>query len=186
MDVTKNYNGKSMLVLGFVHDEASPHFTEHYKKNWPSPILFDDNTANQDGVTANIGSDNLHVVNVSEFRVFNNNLYRHVYGDYRLALGSPVFGAIGMLTLWLCRHHFPEFHELHKTRKEAGQSTQEMETSTDSLAFQGTIRIKKEGRVISETLGSGHHGADAVGMASIRAGKGHKMNLTPPMLQRLI
>jgi hypothetical protein len=41
------------------------------------------------------------------------------------------------------------------------------------------------GQVVSETMGSGHHGPDFVGVASLRAGKGYKIN-SQPTLQRTI
>jgi hypothetical protein len=39
--------------------------------------------------------------------------------------------------------------------------------------------------VIKDIQGSGHHGPDFVGVASLRSGKGYKIN-TQPTLQRLI
>ena len=42
-----------------------------------------------------------------------------------------------------------------------------------SLDLQGTMRIfDKDGKCINEVTGSGHHGKDYVGVASVRAGKG--------------
>ena len=174
LDVTKNYQGASMMVLAFCHDPAKQFkgrrvYDDHFKRNWPSPILFDDNFdyENLQSHEANsiVGYDNLHVVDVEEFRVFNNPLYS-AYSAYRRL--------------------FPPFMELHKTRKSAGESTREAETTTESLAFQGTMRIKEHGCVKTEIRGSGHHGADFVGAASIRAGKGYKMNIGQPALGHLV
>ena len=119
MDVTRNYQGASMMVMAFVHDKNYEHYQKEMKRNWPSPILFHDNHDYRDGaaarVSAMVGYDNLHVLNVDEFRVFNKPLYSgyHAY-----------------------RKFFPAFHELHATRKTAGESAREAETVTDSLAFQ--------------------------------------------------
>ena len=45
-----------------------------------------------------------------------------------------------------------------------------------SLHIQGTMKIfEKDGRCINEVTGSGHHGKDYVGVASVRAGKGMAM-----------
>ena len=175
MDVTRNYSGSSMMVMGFVHDETVMDtdgrslYTQHFQRNWPSPILFDDNYNHAHPgrypVNATVGYDNLDVLDVSGFRVFD----RPIYEPYKFY-----------------RAHFPRFYELHMQRKDAGQSTQELETTTDSLAFQGTMRIKEDGRVLTEILGSGHHGPDYVGAASIRAGKGYKMVPGRPMLQHLV
>jgi hypothetical protein len=174
LDVTKNYQGASMMVLAFCHDPVKQFkgrnvYDDHFKRNWPSPILFDDNYDHEHlqshEARSIVGYDNLHVVDVEEFRVFNNPLYS-AYSAYR--------------------RMFPPFMELHKTRKSAGESTQEAETTTESLAFQGTMRIKEHGCVKTEIRGSGHHGADFVGAASIRAGKGYKMNIGQPALGHLV
>jgi hypothetical protein len=173
-DVTRNYQGASMMVMAFVHD---PHkkfkdgksYSQHFKRNWPSPIVFDDNYDYARGdhgeARSVVGYDNLHVVDISEFRVFNNPVYEG-YRDYR--------------------KFFPPFHELHNTRKTAGNSSQESETATDSLAFQGSMRIREATGSRTEILGSGHHGADFVGAASIRAGKGYKLAMQQPALGRLV
>jgi len=175
MDVTKNYAGSSMMVLGFVHsDQVKDHtghsvYRKHFQRNWPSPILFDDtfdpHHPDRQPVKATVGYDNLDVLDVTGFRVFN----KPIYASY-----------------FYYRKHFPLFYELHMQRKGAGESTEELETTTDSLAFQGTMRIKEDGRLITEILGSGHHGPDYVGVASIRAGKGYKMVPGRPMLQHLV
>jgi hypothetical protein len=169
MEVTRNYQGASMCVMAFMHDPTSREYQEGFKPNWPSPIVFDDNykyeTRASQPLRSMVGYDNLHVVEIDEFRVFNKPLYSGYREYHRL---------------------FPSFSELHSTRKSAGESTREAETATDSLAFQGTMRIKEAGCVKTEILGSGHHGPDFVGMASIRAGKGYKMISQQPMLGRLV
>ncbi len=158
-----------MCVMAFIHDTSSEEFKQGFKPNWPSPIVFDDNYKHghrgHQPQRSVVGYDNLHVLDIDEFRVFNHDLYS-AYRDYRA--------------------NFPNFSELHSTRKSAGESSREAETATDSLAFQGTMRIKEAGCVKTEILGSGHHGPDFVGMASIRAGKGYKMITQQPMLGRLV
>jgi hypothetical protein len=79
----------------------------------------------------------------------------------------------------------PDFSALHSIRKPAGNSAYENETFCDSLAFQGTMNVLQDGRVIEQITGSGHHGADYVGVASIRSGKGYKIN-GMPMLNRIV
>jgi hypothetical protein len=71
-------------------------------------------------------------------------------------------------------------------RKSAGQASAESETHTDSLAFQGSMRIKEGGRVLQDIQGSGHHGPDYVGIASVRAGKGIKYNGMAPALTHMV
>ena len=103
---------------------------------------------------------------MDEFRVFNNELYVDPYNQYKAMM--------------------PSFHEMHMMRKSAGQSSAEAETHTDSLAFQGSMRIKEGGVVVQDIQGSGHHGPDYIGVASVRAGKGQKVSGQAPTLHRLI
>jgi hypothetical protein len=77
-DVTKNYQGASMMVMAFKHDQSAEAY-RGFQPNWPSPIVFDDNydhhNPRPEEPRAIIGYDNLHVVNINEFRVFNKPLY---------------------------------------------------------------------------------------------------------------
>jgi len=175
LDLSKNYRGPSMMVLAFVHDRAKLDdngdavFDRHFRRNWPSPIVFydtyDENNPQQQREVLPIDYDNVQTVDVEEFRVFNNQLYAGAYRDYR-----------GLM---------PEFKTLHTTRKTAGQSSADAETGTDCLAFQGSMRIK-EGGLTQEIQGSGHHGPDYVGVASVRAGKGQKVSGQAPTPYRIV
>ena len=111
--------------------------------------------------------DNIHVVETQQFRVFNNRLYENGYAPYLKKM--------------------PDFQELHTIRKNAGLAATENEASSDALAFQGTMRVLSAdtGGVIDDIKGSGHHGPDFVGCASLRAGKGYKIN-SQPTIQRLV
>jgi hypothetical protein len=175
MDVSKNYRGPSMMVMAFVHDRSKldldghSYFEKHYKRNWPSPIVFHDNYNEHSAKTSStlpLDYDNLQVVDVDEFRVFNNPLYAAAYTDYKSMM--------------------PAFHDMHIMRKSAGQASAEAETQTDSLAFQGSMRVKENGIVLQDIQGSGHHGPDYTGVASVRAGKGQKVSGQAPTLHRLI
>jgi hypothetical protein len=80
----------------------------------------------------------------------------------------------------------PNFYQLHKIRKNAALAAVENEVSSDALAFQGTMKIiDANGCTVEEIQGSGHHGNDYIGVASIRSGKGYKFN-TQPMIGRLV
>ena len=177
LDVSKNYRGPSMMVMAFVHNrdrrdqEGASFYDKHFRRNWPSPIVFHDSQAGNPSHSGNketlpVDYDNLQVIDVDEFRVFHNPLYSAAYSQYR-----------GMM---------PHFHEMHMMRKTAGQSSADSETHTDSLAFQGSMRIKENGNVVQEIHGSGHHGPDYTGVASVRAGKGQKTASQAPTLARLI
>ena len=169
-DVTKPYNGKSMMVMAFVHEENTP-----AKSNWPSPLVFYDPTSghghlsnlSRQATSIPIDSDNIKVINTGEFTVFDKTPYNAVYNVYK--------------------NHMPDFAMLHKIRKNAGQATVENEAVVDSIAFQGSMKMLNNANstVIKDIQGSGHHGPDFVGVASLRSGKGYKIN-TQPTLQRLI
>lgn len=168
LNLGKNYRGQSMMVMAFVHDPSQNEYN-NFRRNWPSPIVFYDSynpgrQATRD--TLPLDYDNLQTVDVEEFRVFNNDLYYDAYKEYRSLM--------------------PDFRSLHTTRKTAGQSSADSETATDCLAFQGTMRVKEGSSLLYEIQGSGHHGPDYVGIASVRAGKGQKMAGQAPTLHRLI
>lgn len=173
MDLSQNYRGPSMMVMAFVHDKTRLDdsgrnvFERDFRRNWPSPIVFYDsyNGVQQQKEALPIDYDNVQTVEVEEFRVFNNDLYFEAYKDYR--------------------HMMPEFRTMHLTRKSAGQSSADAETGTDCLAFQGSMRIK-DGGIVQEIQGSGHHGPDYVGVASVRAGKGQKVAGQAPAPYRLV
>ena len=174
LDVSKNYRGPSMMVMAFVHDRerrdrsGASLYDQNFKRNWPSPIVFHDKYSGSGAgkETLPLDYDNLQVIDVDEFRVFNNPLYTESYGQYR--------------------NMMPPFHEMHLQRKTAGQSSADAETHPDSLAFQGSMRIKENGAVLQDIQGSGHHGPDYTGVASVRAGKGQKSAGVAPILHRLI
>ena len=153
LDVTKDYHGKSMMVMAFVHDD-NYHVNRRWKVNWPSPILFYDHESIPQNDTVANGSENETLLPVHDFRVFDEQVYP-MYKDYRAEM--------------------PNFYELHKSRKTSSESAEENETQASCLAFQGTMRIKTTSGALVDTInGSGHHGVDYVGVASVRAGKGYK------------
>jgi hypothetical protein len=81
----------------------------------------------------------------------------------------------------------PDFTTLHTSRKPAGIGGVEGETFCEALAFQGTMKVINSATrsEIEHIQGSGHHGPDWVGVASIRAGKGYKTG-GPLTLQRMV
>eukprot|EP00961_Rhodomonas_salina_P161331 2171738-Rhodomonas_salina.3 len=74
----------------------------------------------------------------------------------------------------------------NSTAKEASSATMENEATAIRLAYSGTYKYRAvdQGTPLSSTQyheisGSGHHGVDYVGVASLRAGKGYSMNAQP-------
>jgi hypothetical protein len=172
-DVSKHYRGQAMMVMAFDHSERKnlnrrDMYDRDLKANWPSPIVFYDTTAQgqRQGAHLALDYDNIHVADTSMFHVFNKDIYRNAYKVYQSKM--------------------PDFFNLHRIRKNAALAAVENEVTSDALAFQGTMRVLNEsGNVIEEILGSGHHGPDFIGVASLRAGKGYKFNAQPTM-QRLV
>jgi hypothetical protein len=158
-----------MMVMAFHHGaaRADGKYENNVKSNWPSPIVFHDDLGPAENHNAlPTDFENIHVVNTNEFRVFNNDIYRNAYLNYYSRM--------------------PGFSQLHRIRKNAGQATTENEVSSDSLAFQGTMRVfNEDGRMVEEILGSGHHGVDFVGVASLRNGRGYKIS-SQPEIRRMV
>jgi len=156
-DVTRDYHGKSMVVMAMFHMKSPQHeqvYTERFRQNWPSPIVWYRRQGKN--TTGTSGAENENVVSLKEFEVFDPILYPH-YAWYE--------------------QHFTHFADLYATRKSAPLATQEDETQVDCLAFQGTMRVKTGAAGMQADIinGSGHHGPDYIGVASVRAGKGYKM-----------
>jgi hypothetical protein len=178
-DIASNYRGPSMMVMAFYHDSKDI----RPERNWPSPVVFHDKynykgerrgeqmnpPQNGDWSDWPLVTDpsNSRIVNFKDMRVFNHPMYAG-YEFYR--------------------DRMPDFTDLHSTRKPAGISTVENETFCDALAFQGTMKVvdSATGNEVEHIQGSGHHGPDWVGVASVRAGKGYKAMSGAPALHRLI
>jgi hypothetical protein len=150
-DVTRDYRGKSMMVMAFFKSSTNKEF----KTNWPSPIVF--YHPQRDSVSASTlsGPENQANVPTKEFQVFDPAIYPAYQTYFKM---------------------MPNFLELHQMRKSAAESSKDDETQIDCLAYQGTMRIKSNGACIDTINGSGHHGVDYVGVSSVRAGKGYKMS----------
>ena len=84
LDLSRSYRGPSMMVMAFVHDreemlanDGRTVFDAHFRRNWPSPIVFHDmhNPSRDPGPsneTLPLDYDNIQVLAVDDFRVFNN------------------------------------------------------------------------------------------------------------------
>lgn len=146
-DLTQDYHGKSMMVFALPYHE-----NDNRPSSIPSPLLF-----NQNAQTMQLGSENEFLTEVKKFvfplTITQEIVMRDIY--------NPLL---------------PNFADLHQMRKSAPESTREHETQINCMAFQGTMRIKQKGMPIDVINGSGHHGTDYVGVASVRSGKGYKMN----------
>jgi hypothetical protein len=164
--VNKPYEGVSMMVMSFpIHVDG--HYRQDLPVNaplhgdpmvsWPSPVIFhhefDDAGAQ---VPLAVDAEHTHRINKAAFQVMHLPQYTQRYGEYVQKM--------------------PDFSRCHNV-KSAGTASEENETSCNSLAFQGTHRIHDHANPmhLCEVTGNGHHGADFVGAASVRAGKGVRM-----------
>jgi hypothetical protein len=171
MDLGSSYRGPSMMVMKFTHTVEDRRASgSGFQRNWPSPIVFHEPETDDDGgrrgASLSVDQENLHVVDVEEFRVFHKPLYKKQYNIYHRMM--------------------PPFQDNHRTRKSAGEASAESETQSTCLAFQGSMRVKECGKLIQEIQGSGHHGPDYVGVASVRAGKGIKYNGQAPTFSHMV
>jgi hypothetical protein len=164
-DMSVPYQGPSMMVMRFKVDKTNT----SYKTNWPSPIVFHDKYLNQPAPKLSPDPDSIYVVQNENMRIFNSEIYREQYRMYA--------------------QRMPDFSYFHQVRKPPGNASIDMETTQNALAFQGTFRIKRldnNNMMTEETLGSGHHGPDYIGVAMLRAGKGIKPEAKAPALYRMI
>jgi hypothetical protein len=161
-DMSVPYNGPSLMVMKFNVNVGS----REYSRNWPSPIVFHDKLE-IDPPRMGIDPDSLYAIADSNWRVFNRPEYREQYRAYLSRM--------------------PDFSYYHQTRKLPGYSSVDFETTQNALAFQGSMRIvRNKNGVRDEIHGSGHHGADMVGIAAVRAGKGMRPITAPPTTMRLV
>ena len=161
-DMSVPYNGPSLMVMRFNVNVGS----RDYTRNWPSPIVFHDKLE-IDPPRMGIDPDSLYAISDGSWRVFNRPEYREQYRSYLARM--------------------PDFSYFHQTRKLPGYSSVDFETTQNALAFQGSMRIvRNTNGVRDEIHGSGHHGADMVGIAAVRAGKGMRPITAPPTAMRLV
>ncbi len=158
------FAGPSIMVMAFKVDQSDP----LWDRNWPSPIIFHDSDPGkpyQQEPNYLLDPDNVERVYDERMRVFSqlynsqsnvDKVNRERYNRYY--------------------NKMPKFTYQHATKKTAGQAVAENEAVTNALAFQGTMVVRRAGGgVLMDVKGSGHHGVDYIGAASVRSGKGYKI-----------
>jgi hypothetical protein len=150
-DLSKSYDGPS--IMGMVMPD--------YAGSFPNPIIMSH------------GAPHTQMVNMDP-EGFNS-----VY-DERMAVFSNDSSWSQRYMMYASQQNFPCFEMLHATRKPAGTNSQESVTEVTSVAFQGTIHIKRnETGQYAHTRGAGHLGDSYVGIASVREGKGFRQDSGP-------
>jgi len=126
-------------------------------KNLPNPLVF--HQANTEMMT--LDGDHINAIKTEKMR-----LKDFVNAD-----------RLGAYT-----QKMPDFSTLNN-RRIAGDAVQDDEVACVTMAFAGSWRLVTANGVL-ETAGSGHHGTDYVGCASVRAGKAARMvHPTPTLTQ---
>jgi hypothetical protein len=144
-DLNRPYEGVSMMVMRFQVTDAPDNQPPPV---WSSPIYMSDD---QHRTSTMINADDNTFVNTETMCPMNSPFYAD-----RMARYNEVWSRI-----------------TQQTPRTSGTSAQENETMSNSgFLFQGSYKIIANGTVQCEITGSGHHGADYVGAASVRNGKG--------------
>lgn len=141
--------GPSMMVMSFRNRTQTP---------LPSPILFsgDADLVNGENTGIPVGAELLHTIPRQTHDMLPEMMGKATYGYYS--------------------ERMPKFSRLHML-KGAGDAASSNETSQFSMAFQGTYSVGSHMQTMTggrSFAGSGHHGVDYVGVASVRAGKGSR------------
>lgn len=166
VNLHRPYNGPSMMVLGFNHN---------FKKTLPNPTIF---MKRDDAIPAFAALDGDHINGI---KLDNLDIESAIGND--APAGGGVMGNQDRLNVY--KVHFPDFFELNN-RRPAGDAVQEDETTAVSMAFGGSWRMYAPNTGCIETAGSGHHGTDFVGAASVRSGKGLRMHHMAPTLTQTV
>ena len=163
------YCGPSMLVMTLPHRAGSS-----TRSNWPNPIVFNgdhnaDPTPDPEKATK--------LPQINEHCVFSNQCLptqcspeqESAYQSYMRQLEMPMWASLDQST------------------RPAGDCCIANESTTQMLAFQGTMKIyDKAGGLVEHIQGSGHLGPSYVGAASVREGRGIQSALGAPQMIRQI
>ena len=162
------YSGPSMLVM------ALPHNPKVTRCNWPNPVVF-----HRDMVSNPTPDPQKNDVlpDVEKYMVFNSSkcpkactaAQETAYNNYMSSLG---------MTQWA---------SLDSSSRPAGDCCVANESTSNMLAFQGTMKVfDKLGGLVEHIQGSGHLGPSYVGVASIREGRGvQNTHMQPQMIRQI-
>lgn len=162
------YNGPSMLVMQLPALNDS-----RVKTSWPNPIVFQQNA--NGNLTPDPQKDH-SVTNLQDNMVFN-------------AAACPQFCSAQIQAKYeqyMSRLEMHQWASIDQNSRPAGECCVGNETSSSMLAFQGTMKVFKDGREMEHTQGSGHLGPSFVGVASVREGRGLQNTTGQPNMIRQI
>ena len=168
-DRNQPYHGPSMMVMSF------PPTPPQSRQAWPNPIVFH----NSAPVGASIDPEQSHgaLPNLHEHMVFSND---HNNKNVSLATQLKFERYMGILEM-------TQWASSDQSTRPAGEACISNETSSSSLAFQGSMRVYGEhGSCVEDIKGSGHLGHSYVGIASVREGRGVLNSAQAPAMSRMI
>ena len=164
------YCGPSMLVMTLPHKAGS-----NTRCNWPNPIVFNGDHQNADPTPDPEKATKLPQIN--EHCVFSHTcLPAHCTPEQE-----------SMFQRYIRQLEMPMWASLDQSTRPAGDCCIANESTTQMLAFQGTMKIyDKAGGLVEHIQGSGHLGPSYVGAASVREGRGIQSALGAPQMIRQI
>lgn len=160
------YTGKSMLVM------ALPHDSRNSQKTWPNPIALSNETPCIPPMTPN---SSRHPNDLQDHMIFGAaNTYCSEAQKNKI---QEYFRKI----------NFNVLHSPDSAQRESGEQCVNNETSSQLMAFEGTMKVyDQSGVCVDHIQGSGHLGPSYVGVASVREGRGVQNPSGAPSLHRLI
>jgi len=172
-DVSRPYNGASIMVMSFTHDPS---------RRYANPLCFQNPELGSS--TLQIDPEKVHACydpSMELIKVPQGTDARRTYFESHLTGVNRQ--AIESYKRWKDYSEImPPFRQLSSTDNAAGQNSHDEVTATSALAFQGTCKVAKwsagsTGPCDIECFnGSGHLGESYVGVASVREGKGMFFN----------
>lgn len=162
------YNGPSMLVM-----QLPALADSKIKTTWPNPIVFQQNA--NGNLTPDPQKDH-NVTNLQDNMVFNAAVCpKHCDAQIQAKYEQ-----------YMSRLEMHQWASIDQNSRPAGECCVGNETSSSMLAFQGTMKVYKDGREMEHTQGSGHLGPSFVGVASVREGRGlQNSNGLPSMVRQI-
>eukprot|EP00961_Rhodomonas_salina_P220221 2977436-Rhodomonas_salina.1 len=158
---TTPYDGVSFVAMSFPSEGPVDKLSV---KQLPNPLVWYDDYSGTDAKAICTDPEGIHQVSTANMRLTS------LLGDYQTEIYTKY------------KDLLPDFAGMDLRRKLAGTSSMENECSpAGSLAFQGSMRVvdTETGRVVDEVQGSGHLGHSYVGVAAVREGKGHDLEVAP-------
>lgn len=167
LDRSLPYTGKSMLVM------AMPYDSKKSRRTWPNPIAMQDDASCITSLTPEAGRH-------------PNDLMQHcVFSERNQSFCSAAQQA--RIKEYMQRVQFQFLQTPDSASRPAGDQCVNNETSSQMMAFEGTMKVYDEnGACVESVQGSGHLGPSYVGVASVREGRGVQNPQQAPTLHRLI